>query len=76
MVSIKLAIIFDYPFGFCRMVVARIAETNTRARRIWRSLGADEYVIPRLRSAHEAEVIYTLTREQWEAGKFKGQANV
>jgi hypothetical protein len=52
------------------MAVARIGEHNRRARRIWRSLGADEFVIPALRSPTEAEVIYTLTSEQWHNGKF------
>ena len=68
----RLREIFDYPFRIgCRLVVARIGEHNTRARRIWRSLGSDEYVIPALRSPSEAEVIYTLSAERWQAGKFK-----
>lgn len=66
-----LAEIFDYPFAIgCRMVVARIGENNRRARRIWRSLGSDEYVIPALRSPTEAEVIFTLTLQQWQKSKF------
>jgi hypothetical protein len=68
----RLAEIFDYPFRIgCRLVVARIGEHNARARRIWRSLGSDEYVIPALRSPTEAEVIYVLSAEKWRAGKFK-----
>lgn len=68
----RLAEIFDYPFRIgCRLVVARIGEHNARARRIWRSLGSDEYVIPALRSPTESEVIYTLSAEKWRAGKFK-----
>ena len=65
--------IFGYPFDGigCRMVVARIGEHNARARRIWRSLGAKEYAIPELRSPTEAEMIYTLTAEQWRDSKFK-----
>ncbi|MGL5010980.1 MAG: hypothetical protein ACRC6I_13960 [Paracoccaceae bacterium] len=67
----NLSEIFDYPFRIgCRMVVARIGEHNQRARRIWRSLGADEYVIPALRSPQEAECIFTLSAEQWRNGKF------
>ena len=66
----RLAEIFDYPFRIgCRLVVARIGEHNARARRIWRSLGSDEYVIPALRSPSESEVIYTLSAEQWRNGK-------
>ena len=63
-----LAEIFGYPFRIgCRLIVARIAESNARARRIWRSLGSDEYVIPALRSPTEAEIICTLSAEQWLA---------
>jgi RimJ/RimL family protein N-acetyltransferase len=70
----RLSVIFGYPFDQikCRMVVARIGEHNARARRIWRSLGAREYAIPELRSPHEAEIVYTLTADQWRSGKFAG----
>lgn len=77
----NMAEIFGYPFYRigCRMLVARIAESNKTARRIWRSLGSDEYVIPSLRSPQEAEIVYTLKREQFEQtfgekinGKAKG----
>jgi hypothetical protein len=71
----RLAIVFAYPFQFCRIVIARIAEGNKRARRIWRSFGADEYVIPRLRSPNEAEVIYLLPAETWRSGKYGKQAH-
>lgn len=68
----RLAEIFDYPFRIgCRLIVARIGEHNARARRIWCSLGSDEYVIPALRSPSESEVIYVLSAEKWRAGKFK-----
>lgn len=67
----RLKTIFAYPFAIgCRMAVARIGEHNRRARRIWRSLGADEFIIPALRSPTEAEVIYTLTKDHWLNGKF------
>ena len=68
----RLSVIFGYPFDQikCRMAVARIGEHNARARRIWRSLGANEFAIPELRSPHEAEIIYTLTADQWYRGKF------
>ncbi len=68
----RLALVFGYPFSFCRMAVARIDQGNTRARRIWRSLGAKEHVIPGLRSPTSAEVVYTLDRADWQAGKFGG----
>lgn len=66
----RLRTIFDYPFRIgCRMIVTRTGEHN-HVRRIWRSLGADEIIVPALRSPTEAEVIYTLTREQWQGSKF------
>jgi len=68
----RLAAIFDYPFGFCRMVLTRQSETNRRALRIWRSLGGKEYRIPDLRGPGEAEIIFTLSADDWRAGKFKG----
>lgn len=62
----RLSVIFDYPFAIgCRLVVARTGESNHRVRRIWRSLGSDEYIIPALRSPTEAEIILTLSAAQW-----------
>lgn len=63
----NLAAIFDYPFEQigCQLCIARISEKNATARRIWRALGATEYLIPRLRGRDEAEIIATLTIEAW-----------
>ena len=71
----RLAVIFAYPFTFCRMVLTRQSENNRRALRIWRSLGGLEYRIPDLRGPGEAEIIFTLTAEQWRSGKFKDVAD-
>jgi len=71
----RLAVIFAYPFSFCRMIVTRQSENNRRALRIWRSLGGLEYRIPDLRGPGEAEVFFTLTADQWRSGKFKGIAD-
>lgn len=64
---------FGYVFDGlgCQMAVARIHEANEAARKLWRGLGAQEFIIPRLRGKDAAEVIYTLTREQWAASPFK-----
>lgn len=69
----RLSAIFEYPFEQlkCRLAVARTSEHNATARRIWRSLGADEYVIPELRGPSEAEAIYLLHAEKWLSGKFQ-----
>jgi hypothetical protein len=52
------------------MVLTRTGEHNSRVRRIWRSLGGNEYAIPALRSPTEAEIIMTLTAEEWQNSKF------
>lgn len=59
--------IFAYPFDQigCQIVVARIAESNTRTRRIWKAIGSQEHVIPRLRGRNEAECIMVLTDDAW-----------
>lgn len=69
-----LETLFRYPFAVvgCQMVCARHSENNTRVRRIWNALGADETVVPRMRGRHEDEIVATLTVEQWRAGKFGG----
>ena len=63
----NLKIIFGYPFDEldCQLCVARISEYNTRARRIWRALGATEYRIPRFYGRNEDVVIATLPVEAW-----------
>lgn len=65
--------IFDYTFesAGCQMVLTRTSEHNTTVRKLWPRLGADEFSIPRLRGPQTAEVIFTLTREQWAQSKFK-----
>ena len=69
----RLRTIFAYPFGFCRMVVARTSEHNPVPLRIWRALGASEYRIEALRGPDEAEIVTTLTREQWQESRYSGQ---
>ena len=64
---------FGYPFDQigCQMVVARHPEANESLRGMWISAGATEYVIPRLRGRHEAEVISTLTDDGWRSSKLR-----
>lgn len=68
----RLRGVYSYPFDQLgvRLCVARISERNHTARRVWRALGASEFVIPELRGPGEAEAIYTLHRDQWAASKF------
>lgn len=69
--------LFAYPFDLmgCRMVVARISEDNTRARKLWRAFGAHEYVIPDLRGDGVAECLMTLKASDWKKSRlYHGQA--
>lgn len=69
-----LTAIIDFPFDVleCQCVVARHDETATHLRRMWASVGAVEYVIPRVRGRDKpAEAISVLTHEAWLASKFK-----
>ena len=73
----RVRLIFGYPFEQigCQMVIARISEKNDRALRIWRALGADEHLIPRLYGRDEGACIMTIISEKWFGGRFaaKGQ---
>ena len=67
-----LRLIFEYPFHQikCRLVVARISERNSRTLRIWKALGSKLHSIPELRGPEEAEIIATLSRDDWQKSKF------
>jgi hypothetical protein len=62
---------FSYAFdqAGCQMLVARHSEHNATLRRMWNAVGANEYLIPRLRGRDEAEAIATYTAEAWREGK-------
>jgi RimJ/RimL family protein N-acetyltransferase len=68
----RLRAIFGTPFERfgCRMIVARTSERNEVVRRIWRSIGGSEHVIPGLRADGEAEVILTLHARDWFSSRF------
>lgn len=68
----RLRAAFSYVFDDlgCRIAVARIAESNTRARRFWRALGAAETLVPDLRGEGEAEAIAVLKAADWRKSKF------
>ncbi len=60
---------FGYPFGQigCQMVVIRVSERNTVMVEIAERFGFTAYRIPRLRGREEAEILFTLTDEDWRA---------
>jgi len=55
----------EYVFTHCQMVVARTAEDNHAVRRLWKALGAQEYIIPRLRGREASEAILCVTDDAW-----------
>jgi len=61
--------IWGYPFAFCQMAWAQ-TDTENPARAIWKRLGAQEIVVPRMLGRHADGVLLTLTREKWQDGKF------
>ena len=67
-----MSTVFDYVFDGlkCQLAVARTHEDNMTVRKLWKALGADEYLIPRLRGRDAAEAIETLTEESWKRSKF------
>ena len=66
-----LQAVFAYPFEIdCQMVVMRVSEHDKRLRRQLTSYGFKPHEIPRLRGREESEIIFTLTDDDWKAGKF------
>lgn len=69
-----LRTILDFPYDQlgCQAIVARHDETASHLRRMWKCVGAQEHVIPRVRGRDRpAEVVSVLTHEAWLASKFK-----
>ncbi|UDF30043.1 UNVERIFIED_ORG: GNAT family N-acetyltransferase [Roseateles sp. XES5] len=60
-------------FGFCfaecgcQLAILRVSERNETMCRIARRFGFAETRIPRLRGRDEAEIIFTLSDDQWNA---------
>lgn len=64
---VAMAYVFD-GLG-CQAAIARVAERNEPARHIWRALGSEEHIIPRLYGRDEAGCIYVLTCEAWSKSR-------
>lgn len=54
----------------CQMAVMRVSEQNKRMLRIGERFGYTPHRIPRLRGRDEAEILFTLTDDEWKAGKY------
>lgn len=62
--------LFGYVFSVAQTCVARIHEDNERARRLWRSFGAQEFILPRLRGREASEAVLLLTDDAWADSKY------
>jgi len=58
----------------CQLAVLQVAEDNDRMLSIARRYGYQEHRIPRLRGRDKAEVILTLTDDDWLASRFHRRA--
>ncbi|WP_299830665.1 GNAT family N-acetyltransferase [uncultured Roseobacter sp.] len=67
---INTALSYCFDDARCQAVVARHDEENARARRLWAALGAEEYIIPRLRGREASEALAVLTDDAWAKSKF------
>lgn len=70
-----LRAMFGYPFRQIgtQLVVLRVSERNERMIGIALRFGFTGHRIPRLRGPDEAEIILTLTVEDWQANGFFGR---
>ena len=66
-----LQTLMGYVFDGCRcqMLVARTDTENKRVRRLWKAMGAVEYIIPRLRGRTASEAILCVTDDAWSQSK-------
>ncbi len=56
----------------CQAAILRTDEDNDRVRRLGRSIGASEYLIPRLRGRTASEAILIITEEAWRQSRWAG----
>lgn len=54
----------------CQLAVMQVSENNERMLRIGLAYGYTAHRIPRLRGRNEAEILMTLTEEDWRASRF------
>ncbi len=64
-----LKAMFGYPLNEvgCQMLVLRVSERNAGMIAIANRFGFDSHRIPRLRGRDEAEILFTLTDDDWRA---------
>jgi len=70
-----LSELMAYVFPRCQMLVARASPDNKRVMRLWKALGAQEYIIPRLRGRTASEAILCVTDDAWAKSKLNEATN-
>ncbi len=73
----NLQVIFGYVFDGCslRLACAQCSEKNVQARKLWASLGANEYELPDMWGDGVSMIVHTLSRKQWQNSKFAVKRN-
>ena len=68
-----LSDIFIFPFEVLkvRLCLLNVSETNHRMRSIAERAGFTPHLIPDLRADGEGNIVYTLHKRDWDAGKLK-----
>lgn len=64
-----LAELMGYAFSHCQMIVARTAADNMRVCKLWKAMGASEYIIPRMRGRTASEAILCVTDDAWRKSR-------
>lgn len=54
----------------CQLAVMRVSEQNERMLRIAAAYGYQAHRIPRLRGRNDAEIVLTLTDDDWKVSRF------
>ena len=68
-----LNVMFNYVFETCgcQIVVMRVSEKNERMCSIARRFGFAGVLIRRIRGLDENEMVFTLTKEEWESHRMR-----
>jgi RimJ/RimL family protein N-acetyltransferase len=64
--------VLEYAFGIgCQAVVSRTDAANEHVRKWAKALGAQEYIIPRLRGRTASEAICIMTDDAWRRSRWR-----
>lgn len=66
-----IRMVHEYIFEHCQVAVWQVSERNDAMNKVAKRIGYTPHVIPRLRGRDEAEIIWTLTDDDWNRSRFK-----